>query len=148
MPIVGFNFTKIQAEKKNPLKEDIQLKINSKLGITKVQKEKLPTGKTQADGLRLDFEFSLDYLPNIATISIEGFIYYLDDPGEINRIAKNWEKDKNIPLEIKKQVLNTIILKATIRALSLEQEINVPPHMPFPSVQPAPSTKGKDDYIG
>ena len=33
MPIVGFNFKKISAEKKNPIKKDTPIKINSKLGI-------------------------------------------------------------------------------------------------------------------
>jgi len=148
MPIVGFNFTNIQAQKKNPIKEDTKIKISSKFGITKVQKEKLPTGKKQSEGIRLDFEFSLDYQPEIAFINIEGFIYYLEDPERIKEITQNWDKNKDIPPELKKQVLNTIILKATIRALSLEQEINVPPHMPFPSVQLAKVNNKKDDYIG
>lgn len=148
MPIVGFNFTKLQAEKKNPIKEDTKLKINSKLGITKIEKEKLPTGKKQSDGLRLDFEFSLEYQPDIALVNIEGFIYFLDDPEKVKEITQNWDKNKDLPIELKKQVLNTIILKATIRALSLEQEINIPPHMPFPSVQVGNENNRKDNYIG
>ena len=66
MPIVGFNFNKISAEKKNPIKKETQIKINSKLGITNLKKEELPTGKTKTEGLRMDFEFSLDYQPDIA----------------------------------------------------------------------------------
>ena len=148
MPIVGFNFNKILAEKKNLIKTDTQIKINSKLGITNVSKEDLPTGKQKSTGLKLDFEFSLDYQPDIAIIDIQGFIYYLDEPSKINEILKNWEKEKNIPIDIKKQVLNTIILKSTIKALSLQQEINIPPHMPFPSVEPVKKKEKKDEYIG
>ena len=96
----------------------------------------------------LDFEFSLDYQPDIAIIDITGFVYYLEDPTRTKEIIKDWEKNKNIPIDIKQQVLNTIILKATIRALSLEQEINVPPHMPFPSIEPAKSRQKKEEYIG
>jgi len=150
MPIVGFNFSKILAEKKNLIKPDTQMKINSKLGITNIAEEKLPTGKSKSDGLKLDFEFLLDYQPDIALIEIMGFIYYLDEPSKIKEIAKNYAKDKSIPVEIKQQILNTIILKSTIRALSLEQEINIPPHLPFPSVKPAekPKATKKDAYIG
>ena len=147
MPIVGFNFTKIQAEKSNPIKSDTKIQINTKLGIIKVNKEKLPTGKTKTEGLRFDFEFSLDYTPNIAKITIEGFIYYLEDPAKIKEIISKYEKDKSLPMDIKTQVLNTIVLMSTIMALSLEQEINVPPHLPFPSVRPV-EEKGKEDYIG
>ena len=148
MPIVGFNFKKITGEKKNQIQQNTQIKINSKLGIINVEKELLPTGKTKTEGLRLDFEFSLEYQPDIATIDILGFIYYLEDPLRIKEIIKGWEKEKNLPIEIKQEVLNTIILKSTIRALALEQEINIPPHMPFPSVEPVATKKKKDEYIG
>ncbi len=153
MPIVGFNFKKILAEKKNQIQQDTQIKINSKLGITDLNKEELPTGKTKSEGLRMDFEFTLDYEPEIAKIDITGFIYYLDDPSAIKDIIKGWDKNKNIPLDIKRQAINTIILKSTIRALALEQEINIPPHMPFPSVEPAKEqqkqkSKKEDEYIG
>ncbi|MFH1592933.1 MAG: hypothetical protein ABIB47_06220 [Candidatus Woesearchaeota archaeon] len=146
MPIVGFNLTNLQAQKTKPLEsKEKELKIQSKLGITAVKEEKLPTGKTKTDGLRFDFEFKLDYQPGIAKIAIEGFMYYMDDPKILKEITDQWKKEKNIPLDVKTQLLNTVVLRASIKALQLEQEINVPPHMPFPSVKPV--TRGKD-YIG
>ncbi|MEK6934463.1 MAG: hypothetical protein AABW46_01155 [Nanoarchaeota archaeon] len=147
MPIVGFNFTKLNAEKKNLITKDTKININSKLGIKEVHEEKLPTGKTKADGLRFDFEFILEYQPKIANITIEGNIYYTDDPKTMQDIIKTWKDKKDIPVKIKQLVLNTVVLKASIKALSLEQEINIPPHMPFPIVRPANEVKGRE-YIG
>jgi|SRR3989344_369863 len=149
MPIVGFNFTKLQAEKLNPIKEATKVNINSKLGIKQVSEEKLPTGKTQSDGLRFDFEFILEYNPKIANITIEGFIYYMEDPKLMKEIIKNWKDKKDIPLDIKQLVLNTVILRSSIKALALEQEINIPPHIPFPTVRPVVNEKEESgDYIG
>ncbi len=147
MPIVGFHFTHIQAKKKNNISESTKVNIASRLSITDVQKEKLPTGKTKTDGLKIFFDFGLDYQPDIANISFEGFIYYLDDAKVLADITKEWVKQKNIPLDVKTQVLNSVILKGTVRALALEQEINLPPHLPFPSIQPA-KRSSKDEYIG
>lgn len=150
MPIVGFNFNNIQAQKtKNldSLKKDEQVKIDSKLGIKEVKEEKLPTGKTKTDGLKFDFELSLDYQPGVAKIVIGGFIYYMDDSNIIKEILETWKKKKDVPINIKTDVLNTVLLKATIKAFQLEQEINIPPHMPFPAIKPA-SEKGKGEYIG
>ena len=147
MPIVGFNLTNIQAEKKNQINEDTKISINSKLGITDLKKEDLPTGKTKTKGLKFDFEFSLEYQPNIAKIIINGFIYFMDDSANIEELVKNWQKNKKLPVEIQQQILSMVILKTTIKALSLEQEINVPPHIPFPSVQPVPK-KSAEGYIG
>lgn len=149
MPIVGFNFTKLVADKFNPIKEATKVNINSKLGIKQVSEEKLPTGKTQSDGLKFDFEFILEYNPKIANITIEGFIYYMDDPKIMKEIIKNWKDKKDIPLDIKQLVLNTVILRSSIKALALEQEINIPPHIPFPTVRPVVNEdEGKGNYIG
>ena len=146
MPIVGYNLTNIQAQKLRPLDaKDKDIKIQSKLGILDVKEEKLPTGKTKTDGLRFDFEFKLDYQPDIAKIAIEGFIYYLDDQASLKEITKKWSKEKNVPVDIKAIILNTVVLKASIKALQLEQEVNLPPHMQFPSLKPA---NKNDDYIG
>jgi len=148
MPIVGFNLTNIQAQKLNPIEaKGTDIKINSKIGITNIKEEKLPTGKSKSDGLRFDFEFKLEYQPEIANIIIEGFIYYMDDLKILKEITEKWSKEKNVPLDIKTQILNTVILRASIKALQLEQEINLPPHLPFPSVRPAPKNKN-ESYIG
>ena len=64
----------------------------------------------------------------------------------LKEITDKWSKEKNVPVDIKTLILNTVVLKASIKALQLEQEINLPPHMPFPSVRPAKNKK--DDYIG
>ena len=149
MPIVGYNLTNIQAQKLKALDlKSKELKINSKLGITNVKEEKLPTGKTRSDGLRFDFEFKLEYEPETAKVVLEGFIYYLDDPKIIKEITEKWNKEKNVPLDVKTQILNTIVLKASIKALQLEQEINIPPHMPFPSLKPAQTKSKSGEYIG
>ena len=151
MPIVGFNLTNIQAQKlKNidSLKKNEQIKIESKLGITDVNEEKLPTGKTKTDGLRFDFEYSLKYQPEIGNININGFMYYMDDPKIIKDITEKWKREKNIPMDIKAQLLNTVVLKASIKALQLGQEINLPPHMPFPSLKPSTKKSSNEEYIG
>ncbi len=149
MPIVGFNLTNVQAQKFKPLDtKNKEIKINSNLGITDIKEEKLPTGRTKTDGLRFDFEFKLDYQPEIAKITIEGFIYYMDDPKLLKEIRDRWNKDKIIPIDIKTQILNTVLLKASIKALQLEQEINLPPHMPFPSLRPTTSKTKANEYIG
>ena len=145
MPIVGFNLTKLNAVKKNQITKSTKLEIKAKLGIKDVNEEELPIGKVKNKGLKFTFEYHLNYEPDIANIEIEGYIYYLEDQKTIEEITKYWKDKKDVPTEIKQQILNTVVLKATIKALSLEQEINIPPHIPFPTVQPA---KKKENYIG
>lgn len=143
MPIVGFTFEKVHVEKKNLIKGKVQIKNN--VAITDLKEEELPTGKTKAEGLRFNFKYCVDYEPNIGNICLEGFIYFLDDPKIIKDIFKQWKKDKKISPEIMAQIINTILLKSTVKALSLSQEVNLPPHFPLPQISQKVDPK---NYIG
>jgi len=145
MPIVGFNFSKVMVEKnqKPELVKNIQVK-NDVL-ITNVQEEKLPTGRTKADGLKFDFKFLLKYEPNVGQVELMGFIYYLDDQEIIKDIFKGWKKEKKIPKDITENIVNAVLAKGTIKALSLAQEVNLPPHLPLPAVNPKADP---ESYIG
>ncbi len=142
MPIVGFNFTHIHSEKKKVITGKLQIK--SKVNIVDIKEEKLPTGKTKADGLRFDFDFNLDYTPDIGNIRLKGFIYYMDDPKLLKDIITNWEKKKTMPKEVTEQIINTILYRASIKAIALAEDINLPPHIRMPIIAPNANPK---DYI-
>ncbi len=143
MPIVGFNFEKVSVEKKNPIKGKIQIKSNA--SITNVNEEKLPTGKTKMDGLKFNFEFNIDYTPSIGNINLKGHIFFLDDPKIIKDIVRQYKKEKKLSPEITAQIINTILLKSTTKALTLAQEVNLPPHLPLPQITQKNNPK---NYIG
>ena len=143
MPIVGFNFTNIHSEKKSQIEGKIEIK--SKVNISSVKEEKLPTGKTKTDGLRFDFEFNLDYEPKIGNINLKGFIYYMDDPKLLKDIFNDWKKKQTISKEVTEQIINAILYRASIKAISLAEDINLPPHLRMPIVAPNVNPK---DYIG
>ncbi len=145
MPIVGFNFNKVYVEKKENIDTPKNIQIKNDVLITNVQEEKLPTGKTKADGLKFDFKFHLKYEPEVGEIELIGFIYYLDDPEIIKEIFKSWKKDKKIPQDITQILVNTVLVKGTIKALNLSQEVNLPPHLPLPTVNPKAAP---ESYIG
>ena len=145
MPIVGFNFSKVYVEKKSKVDETPNIQIKNSAVITDVVEEKLPTGKAKSDGLRFDFKFSLQYEPNVGEIELIGFIYYLDEPETIKNIFKSWKKDKKISKELTVHIINTVLFKGSIKALALSQEVNLPPHLPLPAVNPKASP---ESYIG
>lgn len=143
MPIVGFNFEKVHVEKKNVINNKIQIKSN--ISITSLKEEKLPTGKTKADGLRFEFDFNIDYEPKIGNINLKGHIFYMDDPKILKDILKQWNKDKKLSPELMATIINTILLKSTIRSFSLAQEVNLPPHIRLPQITNKIDPK---NYIG
>jgi len=132
MPIVGFNIDKLSAEKINNISGKLEVKNN--LGITNIGPEKLTVGKSE-EVLKFSFEYSINYSPKVGNISMEGSIMYMEEPNKIKEIMETWKKDKKIQGELMPLILNTILSKCNIKALTMSQEVNLPPHIKLPVVK-------------
>ncbi len=143
MPIVGFNFDKIHIEKKKPISKDIKIKNN--MVIKEINKIKVGFTKTQEEVLKFDFKYTSKYEPSIAEIIIEGNVLYIGDEKEKAKILSEWKKSKKTPVKATTHVVNTILIKCGVKALSLSQDLNLPPHIRLPIITPKVNKK---DYIG
>lgn len=142
MPIMGLNLDKINAIKSNPLKGKIDIKHNVK--ITDVQDYKLEIAKDK-EALRFFFHYEVLYEPKIGSITLTGDVLYVEDPKKTKEILNDWKKNKKIQPDLAANIINTVLTKCTIKALTLSQEVNLPPHLPLPKASPKPNTK---TYIG
>ena len=142
MTIVGFNFTKINVERKKLAKGKINIKNN--VGIKNVEEADLSLGKSKQSGLRFVFEFTSSYEPNVGEITLTGEVLYLAEEKAVKEVLKGWKKNKKIPKDFTAAVLNTVLQKCNIQALMLSKDINLPPPIPLPKVDVA-NTK---EYIG
>lgn len=150
MPIVGFNFDKIIAEKtKSMVNRPVQVKND--LGILKVEKQEIPLTKTE-EGIKFDFEFKAEYEPEVGHIILKGHVLFMGKPAEIKKILSNWKKNKNIEEGLMQVLLNTILVKSNIKALMFANEVNLPPHLKLPLIRPkslVEEQKSKvDEYVG
>lgn len=150
MPIVGFNLDKTLAEKKAQVQKGMRAAHN--ITINSIDKEEIYLGKdNKKPGLKFSFEYEVKYEPKIGEILIQGHILYTDTDKKIKEILDNWKKSKKIEPTLTTHLINTAIVKSTIKALSLSQDINLPPHLPIPTIQPQAPSKGSDkakEYIG
>ena len=146
MPFIGFNFEKLSAERYKEVKGDIKIKHN--LNIVDVKDHKVSLDKKQ-EVLKFDFEFNLEYTPNIGKINIKGSMLYTENVKKLKEIKQEWEKSKKLPNEIFAGLFNTILAKSNIKALELSQEINLPPHLPLPRIDQQQKVKvNVNEYIG
>jgi len=129
MQIIGFNFEKIQAERKNPSKEKIQVKSN--INIISIEQEKLDIVKSQ-ETLKFNFDFSVEYT-EMANISLKGFVLMLLEKEKAKDVLTKWKK-KKISDEVRILLFNFILTKCNIRALQLEEELGLPSHVPLPRI--------------
>ena len=143
--IVGFGFTKLNAEKGEPAKGKID--INNNVSIRDVQEDNFSLGKDkQQNVLRFVFEFTSKYEPNVGNILFEGELLYMEEPKKAKEILSNWKKDKKLPKEMMAGLLNTILTRCNVQALILSQQVNLPPPIPLPKVQV--QQQAEKNYIG
>jgi len=132
MKLIGFNFSKISIEKKSDKKEN--LKINTNINIMDISEIKTDFFNSKETLLGVQFNYTIDYSPSIAKIFFEGNILLSIDPKEAKEILKEW-KSKKLQDNFRNIVFNIVFRKCNIKALQLEDEMNLPLHLPMPIIK-------------
>ncbi len=132
MAIVGFNFTKVVAERNANVTGKVS--INNNVAIKDVEKADLAVGTNDQAGLKFIFEFTSGFEPKLGNILLNGEVLAIEDVSLVEEILKGWKKDKKVKPELLTPVLNYILTKANVFALILGNEVNLPPLIPLPKV--------------
>ncbi len=133
MKLMGFNFKKISVEKLGERPKE--LKINTNIDITEIKNLKSDLLKTKEEILAVDFSYTIDYSSSFATLNFEGTLLIATEPKISKDLLKQWKK-KKIPEEFRIPIFNIILMKSNIKALALEDEMNLPLHIPLPTLKP------------
>ena len=132
MKLLGFNFTKIQVEK---FKDRVEgLKIGTRIDISEIKEAKAGMLKTKDEILAVKFVYGLDYEPEMAKLDLEGNLVISLESKKAREVLREW-KDKKIPDDFKTTIFNLVLRKASLKALQLEEEMNLPIHMQLPSLK-------------
>jgi len=133
MKIVAFNLLKIHAEKTSQnLIEN--LKVNTNIDISDIKEVKSDMFNSKESLLAINFQYIIEYEPKFANLSFTGIVLISLSQKEAKDLLKEWENNK-IPEEFKLPLFNTILKKSNLRALQLEDELALPPHIPLPSLK-------------
>tara|TARA_Y100000310_G_C20134859_1_gene557532 strand:+ start:98 stop:514 length:417 start_codon:yes stop_codon:yes gene_type:complete len=136
MKIIGFNLTRIHAEREEDDKPNVQ--VNQNIDIKSITEEDVPIASGNA--LKLRFSLMLIYSDDFANIELEGNVIMLPEEDEAKKLLEGW-KTKTIPAEMRIPLFNFIMNKCNIKALHLEDEMNLPLHVPMPRLAPEPKKK-------
>ncbi|MHA1659080.1 MAG: hypothetical protein ACTSUT_08175 [Promethearchaeota archaeon] len=132
MRLVGFNFNKINIEKSSDNFKD--LKINTNIHISDIKEIQQDLFKSKEEFLGIDFEFTIDYQQDIAKLEFKGKILIAIEQKKAKEILKNW-KDKKIDEDFKIVIFNIILKKSNIKAIQLEDDMNLPTHITLPTIR-------------
>jgi len=138
MKIIGFNFTKISAEKKKDNFKD--LNANNSINILNISEIKQEVIKTDEDILAVKFSFGLDYSPDIANIEFQGNILLSLEQKMAKEVLKKW-KSEEVPDDFKIPLFNIIFRKSSLKALEIEDELNLPLHIQMPALRKSEDSK-------
>jgi hypothetical protein len=127
LKLIGSKIIKIEAERNTEFSGELQIKTNIKINSFEKIKE-------IKDSLKILYDFEVNY-GKLGTIKIKGHLFLSGEQKiikELLKIQKN--KEYNSPEYIK--ISNLIIQKASIKALELEEELNLPIHVKLPTLSP------------
>ncbi len=132
MRVVGFNFTKISIESLKQITKGY--KINTEIDVPEIKPMNLKGSpiKAKEEIIEAEFIYSVKYDPDFVKIRLEGNILFSMDSKTAKDILKQW-KNKKMPDDFKFFLFNMILKKSTLKALDLEEELNIPLHVPLPS---------------
>lgn len=142
MGIVGYNIISVKAERKKMTKPLDSLNINSTVKISGVESLTLPDG---LETLGINFEFTTDYNPEVASFTVSGEVLFADKTSK--SILKTWVKDKKLPERIDADIKNFIFRKGLTMGIQMSEEMQLPPPIVFPMVMPK-KDEDKTKYIG
>ena len=133
MRVIGFNFTKIAIERlKDSLKKEEELKINTQIDVSEIKEVKSNLLKTKEEILMVVFSHKVNYEPGVAEINLEGKVIIALPPKIVKEVLKQWKK-KKMSEDFRIPLFNLILKKSSLKALALEEELNLPLHIPLPS---------------
>ena len=130
MNIVGFNFSKITADRKKAVVGSIR--INNNVNLSDVREAKIGLGDRSA--LAVSFSFKTEYAPDFATIGMEGDLLLLGDQKDSKAALEQWQKEKRLSPQNAQLVMNYILDRCSIQALLLSKDLNLPPPVKLPKV--------------
>jgi len=125
--LIGSRITRILSEKNSDFTGKIEIKTNIRvISIDKIKETK--------NTLKVAYTFEIDY-KELGKISIEGNLFITMDLKTIKEILKIKENKKTESPEYI-AITNLINQKSSIKALELEDEIGLPPHIRLPILTP------------
>ncbi len=137
MAMVGFSFTKINAEKKPATGQAVNIESNA--GVINVVE--LPVIDPKKVLLRFDFTFIVKYEPGAGKIELNGEVVELYDKEFGSKIIDFWNKEKKLHPEVMQEVFNNVLSRSNVEAIVLSRDMGLPSPIQMPRVDVKPKDK-------
>ena len=130
MAIIGFNFTKLNCERK---KSDAtgNIEIKHHISIKSVEKADVNLGSAKSEAIKIGFSFDVIYGSGLGAIAVEGDVMFSDTKEIVTETLKGYKADKKLNATVANEVNKFIYAKSIIKALSMSDSTNLPAPIPI-----------------
>jgi len=136
--ILGLNLNSINAKINEEKTGTKGISVNSSPKIINISKADVLDMK---DVLRVEFNFTSKYEPDVGEISVHGNLLWRDH--DAKKVLKMWEDEKKLESKAGLEILNTIFRKCLAKAVVLAEDVRLPPPVQFPMVRAQKAEKSE-----
>jgi hypothetical protein len=141
MAMVGFSFTKVNAERKQST--GASLHIESNAGVTNVVE--LPIVDSKKALLKFEFLFTVKYEPDAGKIDLSGEVVQIYDKEFGTKVMEHWNKEKKVLAEAMKDIFNSILSRSNVEAIIIGRDLGLPSPIQMPRLDVKPKDKSKTE---
>lgn len=125
VPVVNALLRAVEARKFQEPQANQPIRIDHNSHVSHAQRE-------GDDRMRLEFAYTASY-GALGLVKVEGTLWYQGvDAAEA---AEQWEKTRNLPVEVAQQVHGAIMAACVPQAVGLAKDLRMPPPIPLPQVR-------------
>lgn len=96
------------------------------------------------DAVKFAYSFECKYSPSIGEMTFEGNVLWRGESGEdVASVVEKWDKEKRIDEHISLEIMNTILRRCLSKAITIADELRLPPPLQFPMVVPKKENDGE-----
>jgi len=130
--IIGHKINKINVEVGEP---QGKVEIKCSTNLNNIDKKDFFVAGEKKPGLNFEFNFTAEYV-NAGKIEVNGAVFYTEDKKVIEKIEKQWKKDKKVDDELIIPVLNRAMTIGYTEAIILADRVRLPSPLKMPRITP------------
>ena len=131
MPVIGMRMDKIEAERKENVKVEGQMRILPVPRILQVQETQVPGPTGKINIVEVQFEYATTYDPPVGEIKVSGTVMFQEAESIRKQLLDNWKENRQINPEIGKEIIYRMSQQAFLVMMNLARELNLPSPMPL-----------------
>jgi hypothetical protein len=131
MPVIGIRMDKIEAERKENVKVEGQMRILPVPRILQLQEIQVPGPTGKVTIVEVQFEYVTNYDPPVGELKVSGTIMFQEAEPIRKQLIDTWKENRQINPDLGREIIYRMTQQAFLVMMNLARELNLPSPMPL-----------------